>query len=245
MEKDCLNIHFDYRKDENVKGRDPDKYSARLKKDHCYLWSKELPNKKYGRLNLEIRSGRIIGHANNIDFDFGCDSITHCFTYWESTKEIRTNDEIQPLLDEFIKKDYVIATSIIFPVKNDDGSSGWTINKARGCSRLISDRIDLTLECIRIFYENKNQFTPLQSCLIKYTKFFDLFLDFEHYVKYFYLDDLVSKDYKRILGFTDALDFEHSLPISTVNQYKDYIRRTIDFIEKRTLRIEKALRTDY
>ena len=55
------------------------------------------------------------------------------------------------------------------------------------------------------------------------------------------MDDLVSKDYKEVVGFTDILDFGHALPISSVEEYKSYIKRTIDFIKKRTDRISNYL----
>jgi hypothetical protein len=42
---------------------------------------------------------------------------------------------------------YTIGGMMVFPGNAIDGK--WTINQARGCLRKISDRFDLTLECIR------------------------------------------------------------------------------------------------
>ena len=66
---------------------------------------------------------------------------------------------------------------------------------------MICDRIDYTLECIRLFYLDKNADSPLKSCLNRYNFFFDLFGSFENYVKFFLLDDLVTKDYKQVISF--------------------------------------------
>ena len=71
-----ININFDYRKDCGVNGRDPDKYSMQMKKDHCKLWSRQLPVTKYGKLNLVPRKDRMIAYINGEYYDFGCDSIT-------------------------------------------------------------------------------------------------------------------------------------------------------------------------
>ena len=233
-----VDTKHDYRKDCNYPKQDPDKYSFKLKQDHAGLWSKELPIHEYGKLELKPKHDRIEAYVNDEYFDFGCDSITNCYCNRKDLKEFREDEEVQKLLKEYYDADYVIGSSIIFPLKRDDGKTKWTINQARGCLRKISDRIDLTLECIRIFYLNRDQCTPLRSCLINYSRFFNLFGNFENYVKFFLLNDLVSEDYKTIVGFTDVLDFEHALPDESIEQYKEYIRRNIDFIKKRNERIK-------
>ena len=235
-----IDTSFDYRKDEGVNGRDPDKYSFQLKKDHSELWSKQLPVTKYGKLELTPQKDRIIAYVNGEYFDFGCDSITNCYSYRKSTEELRKDEEVSKLLKEYDDADYVIGSSIIFPLRRDDGLTRWTINQARGCLRRISDRIDLTLECIRLFYLDKEIQTPLHSRFMNYSRFFDWFGSFENYVKFFFLDDLVSEDYKKVVGFTDVLDFDHAFPTSSIEEYKKYIKRNTEFIVKRNKRI-----TDY
>lgn len=231
-----IDFTFNYKKDNGVGDRDPDKYSGQMKKDHCELWSKDLPVAKYGKLQLTPQRDRMVAYVNNEYFDFGCDSITNCYSKRKSLESFREDKEITKLLEEYTSIDYTIGSSLIFPLQRDDGKVRWTINQARGCLRKISDRIDLTLECIRIFYIDKNQHTPLRSCLINYSRFFDWFGNFENYVKFFFLDDLVSDDYKTVIGFTDVLDFDHAMP-SSIEEYKEYIRRNIEFIRKRNKRI--------
>ena len=47
---------------------------------------------------------------------------------------------------------YTIGGIMVFPGNQVDRK--WTINQARGCTRSISDRFDLTLECIRRHYSD-------------------------------------------------------------------------------------------
>jgi hypothetical protein len=58
-----------------------------------------------------------------------------------------------------------------------------TINQYRGFNRKINDRIDLTLECIRLYYEGK--VSPLYETFFVYDDFFKLFVDFKGYVDFF------------------------------------------------------------
>ena len=47
----------------------------------------------------------------------------------------------------FMAISYTIGGMMVFPGNRIEGK--WTINQARGCLKTISDRFDLTLECIR------------------------------------------------------------------------------------------------
>jgi len=237
-----IDILFDYRKDSGIKKktgeyRDPDTYSKRLKEDHCILWSKPLPNSLFGHLFLTTNGKEIVGKTtNSAQFTFNPDSITNCFSKWDKMKTLIDNPSIKCLLDEYNKVDYTIGSSIVFPIQDDNGSSSWTINKARGCSPFIRDRIDYTLECVRLFYLNNDNDSPLKSCLNRYKAFFNLFGDFKSYVKYFLLDDLVTDDYQKVVSFTGTIDFENALPAAS--NYSQYIKNTIEFIKKRNKRIK-------
>ena len=59
-----VDFSFDYRKDDGVNGRDPDKYSFQMKKDHCELWSKQLPVSEYGKLELTPYRDRMVAYVN-------------------------------------------------------------------------------------------------------------------------------------------------------------------------------------
>ena len=66
---------------------------------------------------------------------------------------------------------------MIFPGNSIGGK--WTINQARGCLRKISDRVDLTLECIRRYYVGQS--SPLGETLARSRDFFALFESFAGY----------------------------------------------------------------
>ena len=51
-----------------------------------------------------------------------------------------------------------------------------TINGARGTNGKIKDRFDLTLECIKRFYQNDK--SPLTETLNRYKSFFQLFYNY-------------------------------------------------------------------
>ena len=49
---------------------------------------------------------------------------------------------------------------MVFPGNRIQGK--WTVNQARGCLKKISDRFDLTVECIRRHYARQS--SPLSAC---------------------------------------------------------------------------------
>ncbi|MBR6398495.1 MAG: hypothetical protein IKS06_06375, partial [Lachnospiraceae bacterium] len=177
---------FDFRSDS--KGNDPDSHSPTLREYHQFLWSKPLPYK--GELNLDEK---LVNHSPAGEFRLASDSIIHCFEYWKSYRhiiqQIPKND-----IDYFVKQSYTIGAMLVFPAARIDRKP--TINGARGMHPWIKDRIDLTLECIRLFYDGKT--SPLYACLDRYRNFFELFGDFRGYVEFFLLQDLVNQ------GFTPS-----------------------------------------
>ena len=129
---------------------------------------------------------------------------------------------------------YTIGAMMVFPGNRIDRKP--TINGARGMTRSISDRFDLTVECIRRHY--LDQESPLAATLSRYADFFALFGDFRGYVSFFLLDDLVTAD-ADVKFFMPFDDFRPpSVPKDFVT-YKEYRRRSIDFIEARNHRIEQ------
>ena len=128
---------------------------------------------------------------------------------------------------------YTIGGMMVFPGNQIDRK--WTINQARGCTRSISDRFDLTLECIRRHYSDRG--SPLSSTLSRYRDFFALFDDFRGYVSFFLLDDLVNDDLS-VKFFMPFDDFHPPSVPNDVGAYKEYRRRSIEFIEARNHRIK-------
>lgn len=124
-----------------------------------------------------------------------------------------------------------IGGHIVFPAHK---KNGFTINQARGVSRIICDRFDLTLECIRRYY--KQEESPLVNTLINYKDFFDLFNDFKNYVDFFLLQDFLN--HQEQIEFSLPFDnfMRPSLP-QTVYEYKQYKQHTLNLINKRNKRI--------
>ena len=116
-----------------------------------------------------------------------------------------------------------------------------TINGSRGTNRHIKDRFDLTLECIRRYYSNDD--SPLKETLDRYPKFFGLFNNFEEYVDFFLLQDLVAKDYSGIKFWLKFEDFENSPLPRNIEEYKCYKESVINFVRARNLRIEESCQT--
>jgi hypothetical protein len=97
----------------------------------------------------------------------------------------------------FLDLSYTIGGFIIFP--GNRINSLQTINQARGCNSKICDRIDLTLECIRLFYIGKD--SPLSKTLNRYNNYFQLFTNFKGYCEFFLLQDLILDDDSKINFF--------------------------------------------
>jgi hypothetical protein len=136
-------------------------------------------------------------------------------------------------LGEFqLSSDAVIAT-MVFPGNRVDGKP--TINATRGFNRKISDRMDLTLECVRRYYRHED--SPLAPALGRYAGFFALFEDFRGYVDFFLLQDLVNSDYEAVRFFMPFTDFSPPAIPRDLDTYLEFRRSSIKFTEARNRRI--------
>lgn len=95
--------------------------------------------------------------------------------------------------------------------------------------------MDLTLECIRRYYAGDAD-TPLGATIARYADFFSLFQDFDGYVDFFLLQDLVDPS-RRVRFFTDFGAFAESGLPRTVEEYGRFRDSSITFIEARNQRI--------
>lgn len=208
---------------------DPDASSKMLQHYHQILWSKTLPNGEL--MKLQLGSG-----ANYLTwkgFRFGSDSIIASFRYEKYRYMLeRVQQELpnyKEFMEDYLHKSYTIGGSIIFPKRRGG------INQTRGCASLIRDRWDLTLECIRRYYNGES--SPLYATLCHDKEFFDLFIDFKGYIDFFYLQDCVTEDYNKVIMWLDNDNFTTDpLPL-TVDSYLLWIQRELDFVKKRNQRI--------
>lgn len=222
-----IDIDFDFRQDS--KCGDPDTDSQKLYDTHKLLWGKELPNGKI--LDIEIKGdsyGRLL-MKNNLYMNLSSDRMCPHF-------DGKYNNKFEGWLSEFEsgelkQKVRTIGGHIIFPAHK---KNGFTVNQARGVNRIICDRFDLTLECIRRFY--KDEKSPLYNTLINYKDFFDLFIDFKGYVNFFLLQDFINKQEQ--IEFSLPFDNFTRPPLpQTIDEYKQYKTHIIDLINRRNQRI--------
>lgn len=137
----------------------------------------------------------------------------------------------QPEQEELKHSLRTIGGHIVFPAHK---RNGLTINQARGVSRIICDRFDLTLECIRRLYQN--EVNPLSKTLQNYKDFFALFDDFEGYIHFFHLQDFLTPRGK--IAFSLPFDnFNRPALPQSLEEYLQYQEHTINLIKKRNCRI--------
>ena len=230
-----IDTNFDVYSD-TPKGRDPDSYSATLRKYHQILWSKPLPNGVM--FDLEDNTPRLLQHKSELgEFLLSSDSIGHTYSKIKSMSPI-----VDQIPSEEIKAFFTVCSTvgayIIFPAKKIDNKM--TINGSRGLNRSIKDRFDLTLECIRRFYINKE--SPLTETFQRYASFFNLFHDFGGYVDFFLLQDLVDDGYS-VKFFLPFESFNQPPLPKNVEQYRSYKKHLIEFVSARNQRILNSTAT--
>ena len=198
------------------------------------MWSKTLPSGALFELSDATR-GVYLHHSSQLgDFRLSSDSVIPTYTRWGFAKahpELYTVEENAA----FMAIAYTIGDMMVFPANPIEGK--WTINQARGCLAKISDRLDLTLECIRRHYEGQS--SPLGETLARYNDFFALFESFTGYVDLFLLQDLVTPDGTAFVFFMPFDDFKGAPSPKDDATYRDYRRRNIEFIEARNRRVDK------
>ena len=173
-------------------------------------------------------------HKSEIgEFVLSSDSIAHTYSNIKSTNDIIkkiNSDE----LTKFVSLCSTIGGYIIFPSERINNQM--TINGARGVNKKIRDRFDLTLECIRRYYNKEN--SPLNETFKRYKKFFDLFDSFQGYVDFFLLQDLVANDYSSIKYFIPFETFENYPLPNDIEEYKQYKYNLSNFVLARSQRMK-------
>jgi hypothetical protein len=226
-----INVAFDFRLDSF--GKDPDSHSATLKNYHKILWSKPLPNGDALQLQDDLKGSYLYHQSPKNLIHLSSDSIIH--SYKNAVKTQSLLKQIDPAeVEDFRNLGYTIGGFILFPSNRIKGKMN--INGARGFNSKIVDRFDLTLECIRRHYAK--DVSPLSEVLDRYKDFFSLFINFEGYVNFFLLDDLVDSDSQEINYFVPDVEPFSTSPFSqNIDQYQVYKLRSMDFLSKRNARI--------
>jgi hypothetical protein len=137
---------FDFRTDAG--GGDPDSTSPTLRAYHKLLWSKPLPSDDPFLYDTE--PGAYLHHLSaQAEFFLTSDSAMPTWIRWKRMAHLI------PIISEsereqFDTVTYQMGGMMLFPGRQIDGKP--TINQERGRNSQIADRLDLTVECIRLHY---------------------------------------------------------------------------------------------
>jgi len=225
-----IDINFNVYSDTPT-GKDPDTYSPTLRKYHKLLWSKSLPNGL--SFNLNDDKPKVLHHKSDLgEFSLSSDSIGHSYRRVKSMSHIILQIPSSEI-DTFFKTCSTIGGYIIFPSNKIDNKM--TINGSRGMNRNIKDRFDLTLESIRRHYINES--SPLSETLQRYTAFFNLFDNFQGYVDFFLLQDLVDINYTSVKFTIPFKSFNDPALPSSIDEYCLYKTNMTNFLIARNQRI--------
>lgn len=217
---------------------DPDDKSPSLRLTHQLLWTKELDS---GVLFAPTApSVRREGYLIDTDPSgtrhwYGSDAITASYSSWTAPPSLV--EAVAGLDDEqrtqYLDPPYTIGSAMIWPVRKKDRD---TVNRVRGRNRLIADRMDLTLECIRRHYAGDSAH-PLAPATDAYADFFALFDGFREFVDFFHFQDLVLPNYDGVRFLLPFNDFARSGLPATVDECVTIREATLDFIERRGARM--------
>lgn len=224
-------------------GGDPDRDCPRLYAWHRALWGRSVPG--IADFQLDVIYGRgfemSLRAADGSEFRLASDGIIPTWSSPGWTRSFRSDlvAEIEKDADDFYRVASTVGGYILFP-RNRIGETGRTINQARGVDPRIADRFDLTLECIRRHYVDSTAENPLGERLAYYADFFSLFGDFDGYVRFFLLDDLLTADRRGVRSLMSGEPLSaFGTPAFALSpsEYGEYRQRSIAFVKARNGRI--------
>lgn len=226
-------------------GGDPDRDCPRLYAWHRALWGRSLPGIAVFQLAVTYDRGfeMSLRTPNASEFRLASDSMIPTWSSPGWTRSFPSDlvAEIAKDVDDFYRVASTVGGYILFP-RNRIGQTGRTINQARGVDRRIADRFDLTLECIRRHYVDPTAENPLGERLAYYADFFSLFADFDGYVRFFLLDDLLTGDGRGVRSLVSGEPlgaFATPAVAASATEYVAYRQRSIAFVKARNERIRQ------
>ena len=221
-------------------GGDPDKTSPTLRRYHKRLWSKALPDGRMFALDDQTPDSYLRHSSELGEFWLSSDAVMATYRGYQSMSFIKELVSVEEQ-DAFDSITYTIGAMMVFPAERVNGKQ--TINGARGFHPRIADRMDLTLECIRRHYTSLTdpslmRTNPMGEVLNRYPAFFGLFDDFDGYVNYFLLQDLVDES-GSVRFFMQFDDFTTSAKPRNLQEYLEFRRRSVEFVQARNRRIDE------
>ena len=217
---------------------DPDSASKTLKQYHQLLWSKKLPNGD----EMLLEFGGPYDYLNTKDgLRLSSDTIVTTLMHARMRpvlEEAARCVEWKSWFEATLREMYTIGGTILFPKHPN------SINGQRGMNSLICDRWDLTLECIRRYYDGitDTENNPIGWVLETDKQFFDMFVDFQGYCDFFFLQDCVSADYKSVRMWIPTEPFKKRYPYpETAEEYFLWIQECLSFVRNRKKRIDEYI----
>lgn len=215
-------------------GGDPDIASPTLRAYHQGLWTKPLPS---GELfDLVYDDTYLAYRAPHMTFVLSSDASIPTWSRWKRMHHIISQFPDRESVN-FRRIAGQMGAMMLFPRNRVNGQAG--INAARGFTARIADRLDLTLECIRLFYlgTTDSQRNPLGPVLDRYREFFALFESFAGYVDFFLLQDLVDATSTQVDFFLPSESFTLPSRAQTPEEYALYRSKAIAFVQARNERM--------
>lgn len=226
-----IDTEFDFFSDTPI-GKDPDSRSPTLRRYHQLLWTKPLPDGTSFTLSDREPRSYLYGTSSKGEFHLSSDAIGHTYRNWKRMASIVSQISDKEM-EAFFRVCSTIGAYTIFPAKMIDGKQN--INMARGTNSKVRDRIDLTLECIRLLY--LEQSNPLDATLLRYNSFFSLFDDFIGFVEFFMFQDLVSSHGNQINFFLPFEGFDGPVLPRDIDEYRTYRLNVMSFVKSRGRRM--------
>jgi hypothetical protein len=224
-----IDASFDFKTEPNC-GVDPDRHSPTLQRYQKLLFSKPLPSGVMFDLSEKtVGVDHVLRHESDLGvFELSSDTILN-----SNKGPLRRFYDQMPATVNAAWHRSSIGARLLFPCNQVDGKQ--TTNQSRGTTKAISDRFDLTLEAIRRHYAGES--SPLAEALTRYSDFFALFQNFEGYVDFFLLNDLVDED-GTVRFYLPFGGFENSPLPATFDDYVRFRNAQLEFLAGRTQLIE-------
>lgn len=229
--------------------RDPDAWQQELRESHRILWSRPLPNGAVWSFKAKPKWYlKRIGPQGDEPTEWSVGSDNFATTH---TNALPALAAAIPRYESGHLHDFcTIGGYIVFPNGRTQTRATkaparkWTLNQAKGCERRISDRFDLTLEAIRLYFAGsvERKKNPIGDVLDAYGWFFDCFgqgVDgFNAYVDYFFLTPMVSGGCVKPL-YGESLCWNAALPCGSNSHYQAYIEAQRHMVGERNELISK------
>jgi hypothetical protein len=215
--------------------RDPDSAHKGLREAHALLWSRPVPGRESWAFTSPpgwyLRSVTLLEKAP-AEWCAGSDNFatTHTNALPDLASRIPGYVGATIRADAHLHEFCTIGGYIVFPGALDQQrptahpARRWTMNQAKGCDPHVADRMDLTLEAIRLYYdgETRRVRNPLGDVIDAYGWFFDYFgthaKGFQNYIDYFFLNPFVVNG-EVVPLYGDRLDFNSALPRDSERYY--------------------------